>query len=47
MTQTEGTKMQYLGSKNRLSKELLSIIEKERQFAQAWVEPFVGGCKYD
>lgn len=36
--------MQYLGSKNRLSKEILPIIEKERQFAQAWVEPFVGGA---
>jgi len=36
--------MQYMGSKNRLSKELLPIILKNRKENQVYVEPFCGGC---
>jgi DNA adenine methylase len=36
--------MKYMGSKNRIAKHILPIMLKERQFAQAWVEPFVGGA---
>jgi len=36
--------MQYMGSKNRHAKELLSIILKDRQPGQWYVEPFVGGA---
>jgi DNA adenine methylase len=36
--------MKYMGSKNRVAKHILPIMLKERQFAQAWVEPFVGGA---
>ena len=36
--------MQYMGSKNRLSKELLPIILKDRKENQIYVEPFCGGC---
>lgn len=36
--------MQYLGSKKKLAKELLSIILKDRTEGQAYVEPFVGGA---
>lgn len=35
--------MKYMGSKNRHSKELLSIILKDRKPYQWYVEPFVGG----
>jgi len=35
--------MKYMGSKNRHSKELLSIILKDRKPNQYYVEPFVGG----
>ena len=36
--------MKYMGSKNRLSKELLPIILKNRKQNQWYVEPFVGGA---
>lgn len=35
--------MQYMGSKNRIAKELLPIILKDRRPGQHYVEPFVGG----
>lgn len=35
--------MKYMGSKNRHAKELLSIILKDRNPEQYYVEPFVGG----
>jgi len=36
--------MQYMGSKNKISKQLLPIILKNRKIDQWYVEPFVGGC---
>jgi len=36
--------MQYMGSKNKISKQLLPIILKNRRIDQWYVEPFVGGC---
>jgi len=36
--------MKYVGSKNRIAKEILPIILKNRKFDQWYVEPFVGGC---
>ena len=36
--------MKYMGSKNRLSKEILPIILKDRKLNQWYVEPFVGGA---
>lgn len=36
--------MQYMGSKNRISKYLLPVILKDRKSNQWYVEPFVGGC---
>jgi len=36
--------MKYMGSKNRISKDLLPIILKGRFDGQYYVEPFVGGC---
>ena len=36
--------MKYMGSKNRLAKELLPIILKDRKQGQWYVEPFVGGA---
>jgi len=35
--------MKYLGSKNRIAKEILPIILKDRVDGQYYVEPFVGG----
>jgi DNA adenine methylase len=35
--------MKYMGSKNRIAKEILPIMLKERKENQLWVEPFVGG----
>jgi len=35
--------MKYLGSKNRISKHILPIMNKERG-DRTWVEPFVGGA---
>jgi len=35
--------MKYMGSKNRIAKEILPIILKERG-QRTWVEPFVGGA---
>jgi DNA adenine methylase len=35
--------MKYMGSKNRIAKEILPIILKDRQPNQWYVEPFVGG----
>ncbi len=37
-------KMKYMGSKNRHSKDLLSIILKDRKDNQYYIEPFMGGC---
>ena len=36
--------MKYMGSKNRISKDILKIILKDRKPDQWYVEPFVGGC---
>jgi len=36
--------MKYVGSKNRLAKELLRIILLGRRHNQYYVEPFVGGA---
>ena len=36
--------MVYMGSKNRIAKDLLPIITKDLQPNQWYVEPFVGGC---
>lgn len=35
--------MKYMGSKNRIAKEILPIMLKERE-QRTWVEPFVGGA---
>jgi len=35
--------MKYMGSKNRIAKEILPIMLKERN-QRTWVEPFVGGA---
>lgn len=36
--------MKYLGSKNRISKDIIPIILKNRKPGQWYVEPFCGGC---
>lgn len=36
--------MKYMGSKNRIAKEILPIILKDREEGQWYVEPFCGGC---
>ena len=36
--------MKYMGSKNRIAKEILPIILKNRKENQWYVEPFAGGC---
>ncbi|HHZ70710.1 MAG TPA: DNA adenine methylase [Methylococcaceae bacterium] len=36
--------MKYMGSKNRIAKNLLPIMLKNRTEGQWWVEPFVGGA---
>ena len=36
--------MKYMGSKNRLAKEILPIILKDRKEGQWYIEPFCGGC---
>lgn len=36
--------MKYVGSKNRISKDLLQIFLKHLKPAQTYIEPFVGGC---
>ena len=36
--------MKYMGSKNRIAKNLLPIILKDRKEGQWYVEPFVGGA---
>lgn len=36
--------MKYMGSKARISKEILPIILKDRKEEQWYVEPFCGGC---
>ena len=36
--------MKYMGSKNRIAKEILPIILKDRTPEQHYVEPFCGGC---
>jgi DNA adenine methylase len=36
--------MKYMGSKNRIAKEILPIMLKNRKDNQYWVEPFVGGA---
>lgn len=35
--------MKYMGSKNRIAKEILPIILKDRKLDQCYVEPFAGG----
>lgn len=36
--------MKYMGSKNRIAKEILPIILEDRKENQWYVEPFCGGC---
>lgn len=36
--------MKYMGSKNRIAKEILPIILNDRKPEQYYVEPFCGGC---
>ena len=36
--------MVYMGSKNRIAKDIIPIITKDLQPNQWYVEPFVGGC---
>ena len=36
--------MKYMGSKNRIAKDILPIILADRKKDQWWVEPFVGGA---
>ena len=36
--------MKYMGSKNRIAKEILPIILAERKESQYYIEPFVGGA---
>ena len=36
--------MQYMGSKNRISKELKPFLDKHLEVASAYIEPFVGGA---
>lgn len=36
--------MKYMGSKNRIAKEILPIILKDRREGQYYIEPFVGGA---
>lgn len=36
--------MKYMGSKNRIAKDILPVILKNRKPNQWYVEPFVGGC---
>jgi len=36
--------MKYMGSKNRIAKEILPIILKDRSEKQWYIEPFCGGC---
>lgn len=36
--------MKYMGSKNRIAKEILPIILKDRKENQYYIEPFVGGA---
>lgn len=35
--------MKYMGSKNRIAKDILPIMLSHRHYGQWWVEPFVGG----
>ncbi len=39
-----GGVMKYMGSKNRIAKEILPYMLEGRKDGQWWVEPFVGGC---
>ena len=36
--------MKYMGGKNRIAKDILPIILKDRKENQFYVEPFAGGC---
>ncbi len=36
--------MKYMGSKNRIAKQILPIILKNRTKEQYYIEPFVGGA---
>jgi DNA adenine methylase len=36
--------MKYMGSKNRIAKDILPLMLKDRKKGQYWVEPFVGGA---
>lgn len=36
--------MKYMGSKNRIAKEILPLMLESRSLNQVWVEPFVGGA---
>ena len=40
--------MKYMESKNRIAKELAPIIQSYiTPSTKGYLEPFVGGCKYD
>ena len=36
--------MKYMGSKNRIAKDILPIILKDRKYGQYFVDLFCGGC---
>lgn len=36
--------MKYMGSKAKIAKYIIPIMEKERKPNMTWVEPFVGGA---
>lgn len=40
----EGIFMKYMGSKNRIAKEILPIMLEHKTDKMTWVEPFVGGA---
>ena len=36
--------MQYMGSKNKIARDILAVVNQVRKPEQVWVEPFCGGC---
>ena len=44
-----GINMKYVGSKNRISKDIAPIIQKyvDNPLCRGYIEPFVGGGQYD
>ena len=37
--------MQYLGSKSKICRQIISVMSAEREEGMTWVEPFVGSGK--